>query len=147
DELVLSGARVLGEGPPSDAEHLVARPEPGHAGSHLGDRASDVQPWDALLRTAEAEADDPHQVGLARKEMPGAPIHPSGTHLDEGLVRGDGGLVGFGQTQNVGGAVGVLDDRTHHILLAVPPLGHSRAPHGGMPGAEYVAAATAKSAV
>src|SRR6266511_6104220 len=66
DELVLSGGRVLGEGPPSDAEHLVARPEPGHAGSHLDDRASDVQPWDALLRTAEAEADDPHQVGLAR---------------------------------------------------------------------------------
>ena len=78
--------------------------------------------------------------------MPGAPIHPSGTHLDKDLARRDGGLVGFGQTQNVGGAVGVLDDRTHHILLAVPPVGRSTAPHGGMQGAEYVVAATAKSA-
>ncbi len=66
--------------------------------------------------------------------MPGAPIHPSGTHLDEDLVRRDGGLVGFGQTQNVGGAIGVLDDRTHHILLAVPPWAIPRHPTAGCKG-------------
>src|SRR5438034_2884451 len=45
------------------------------------DRASHVQSGDWVLRTTEAKAHDPHQVRLARHDVPGTAIHPGGTHL------------------------------------------------------------------
>ena len=39
----------------------------------------------ALLRTAEAEANDPHEVRLTGQEMSSAAIHARGTDLSSGL--------------------------------------------------------------
>jgi hypothetical protein len=55
DEVVLPGRRVLGEGPSGDAETPHRRAETWSRGSRGDDQAGDVQPGDALLRTAEPE--------------------------------------------------------------------------------------------
>jgi hypothetical protein len=80
-KFVLSRGGVLGERAATDAEHLVAGLEPGHVGADRNDRAGHVQSGDWVLRTTQAKAHDPHQVRLARHDVPGAAIHPGGTHL------------------------------------------------------------------
>ena len=107
---------VFGEGAAGDAEHLVAGPEPGHAGAGRGDRARHVQPGDAVLRPAEPEAQDPHQVRLARHQMPRAPVHPGRPDLHEDLAGCDHGLVDLGQAQPISGTVDILNDRPHRLL-------------------------------
>ena len=83
------------------------------------DRARHIQPWHRVLRSTKPEAQHPHQVGLARHEMPGAPVHPGRPHLHEHLIRGHGGLRDLLQPEHVlrCGAVPVLHDRPHRHLL------------------------------
>ena len=40
----------------------------------------------------EPKTQQPHEVGLARHQMPGAPVHRGCPYLHEDLVRRDGGV-------------------------------------------------------
>ena len=53
--------------------------------------------------------------------MPGAPVEAGGGHLDEHLVVTHGRAGDVGETQDVGVAVAVLDDRLHggRVVLVV----------------------------
>ena len=60
--------------PRRDAVHLVAHREPGHGGPDGRDGAGDVEAGHPVLRPAEAEPEDAHQVGLAGHQVPGAAV-------------------------------------------------------------------------
>ena len=88
-QLVRAGHGVLRERPAADAVHLVPDLEPGHAGPDGGDCAGQVTPGYPVLRPPEAEAGDPHQVGLAGHQVPGAAVQARRVHPDQDLVVGD----------------------------------------------------------
>ena len=50
---------------------------------------------------AEPEADDAHQVGFARHQMPVTNVHASGMHTDEHVVEPDFGPVDVPELENV----------------------------------------------
>ncbi len=65
------------------------------------------------FRGPRSPTNEPHQVGLAGHQVPGAPVEAGGGHLDEHLVVTHGRAGDVGETQDVGVAVAVLDDRLH----------------------------------
>ena len=102
-----------------------------------GDRARHVQAGDAVLRPAEPEAQDPHQVRLAPHQMTRAPVHAGRAYLHQDLVGGDNGLFDLRQAQAISGAVGVLNDRPHLITprrhRGGQPCFTWLGPHGNLP--------------
>ena len=114
-QLAGPGGGVFGEGAAGDAEHLLTGPEPGDAGAGRHDRARHVQPGHGVLRPTQAKAQQPHEVGLAGHQMPGAPVHPGRPYLHQDLVRRDRGRGDPLQPEHIlgPGAVPVLHDRLH----------------------------------
>ena len=77
-------------------------------------------PGHPVLRPAEPEPDDPHQVRRARHQVPRPPVQTGRVHPQQHLVVGDLGSVDLRRAQHVGGAVAVLHDRPHHCLPSSP---------------------------
>jgi len=70
DELVRTGRGALGERPTTHPEHLVAHGEPGDRRTDCDDRAGHIHAGNAVLRPAEPEPHEPHQIRLARQQIP-----------------------------------------------------------------------------
>ncbi len=115
-KLVLPHGCLLGEGASTHAEYFIAGLEPGHLGADDHHRAGHVYSGHSVLRAAEAVSDDPHEVGLARHEMPGAPIHPGRGDVDKHFVGRDMGPIDLGQTQDLARAICVLDNGSHLVI-------------------------------
>ena len=115
DQRAFPRGGVLGERAAGDTEHLVPGGESGHGRADRDNRARHVQSGHAVPRPAEPEAQQPHQIRLARHHMPGAPVHPGRPDLDEDLVVADAGPGHLAQPQHVlrHGAVPALRDRPH----------------------------------
>jgi hypothetical protein len=112
-ELVPAGRGVLGEGATAHPEHLVAHAEPGHRGPGRDDRAGDIDAGHPILRPAEPEPDDPHQIRGARHHVPGPRIQTCRVHAEQHLMVGDLGSVDPRRPEHLDRAVAVLHDRPH----------------------------------
>lgn len=88
-ELVLAGARVVGEGTLADAEDLVADLEPGYICAGCHDRAGDVEHGNGVLECAQAVAHEANQAWLAHHEAPSTPVDPGGVDSNQYLVVSD----------------------------------------------------------
>ena len=125
-ELVLRGDGVLREGSLADAEHLVAGGEAGHV---LADRLHDpgqVHAQDRVLRRPDPVPRDADRVGQSRHQVPDATIHPRGMDAHQDLVVGHLRWVDVPELEDVGRAVGLLDDCLHEVLLEVGPVAACR---------------------
>ena len=60
-----------------------------------------LRPGLGALGRAEPEAHDPHQVGQAGHQMPGAPIHAGAMYPHQDLVVSRGGLLDLRQSEDV----------------------------------------------
>ena len=121
--------------------------ELGHRRTDRDDGAGDVQSGHPVLRPAEPEAQDAHQVRPARHQVPGPPIQTGRAHLHQHLVVGDLGRAIRAGRKHLGRAVTVLHDRPHRasvaavaVSVACPPLFSMTFPSGGctalMPSAD-----------
>src|SRR6478609_4479996 len=115
-EFVLPGGGILGEGTPAHPEHLVTHAEPGHRRTDRGDGPGDIHPGHPVLRPAEPEPHDPHQIRRARHQVPRPPVKTGRVHPHQYLVVGDLGSFDLRRTQLIGRAVAVLHDRLHHSV-------------------------------
>ncbi len=79
-------ADVLGERAGADAEHLVARLEAAHAGSHRVDGSGEAPSRVEVLRPAQSETRGPDGVGQAGHDVPGSPVHAGRVHEHADLV-------------------------------------------------------------
>ena len=73
-------------------------------------------PGHGVLGRAEPEAREAHRVGQAGHDVPDAPVHAGRAHPHQHLVVADRGRVDVPELQDVGRAVGVLDDRLHGLV-------------------------------
>jgi hypothetical protein len=137
-KFVRPGHGILGERPAAHPVHLVPDCELSHPGPDGGYVARQISPGHPVPRSPEAEAGDPHQVGLAGHQVPRAAVEASRVHPNQNLlvadVRASDALV----SQDINCAVAVLHDGLHLAGLRRPPLSCGawcaslrRAIHGG----------------
>ena len=112
-QLVLVGGRVLGQRAVGDAEHLVARGEPGDVGSDGHDAAGNVETGDPVLRFGEPVTGEADQVRGAGHEVAGATVDSCGHDFDEHLVGLRCRVGPRCELEDVGRAVSVLGDGAH----------------------------------
>lgn len=127
-ELALRRPGVFREGAPADAEHLVARGEPGDLLVDGFHDTGDVGPQHRALGPSESEACEAEGVGQAGHDVPDASVDARGVHADEGLVVADLGPVDVAELEQVCRAVRAVDDRIHGALLdwGPPPVRQGR---------------------
>src|SRR5919109_39745 len=123
-EVVLRGARILGEGAPAPAEHLIARSKLFEVSADRLDLTGDIEPRYRAPRFTQA-GHRAHDVRYAPQEVPVADIDGRRPDPYEHMVVLDDRLVDGSELQDVRGAVPVLDDRLHRVLLAIARLGAS----------------------
>ena len=86
-----ASAGVLGEGALADAEHLVARPEPGHVRADRLDDPGQVHARDGDLGRAHPEAHEADRIRQAGHDVPDAPVDAGRAHTDQHLAVSDRG--------------------------------------------------------
>src|SRR5439155_12020992 len=118
-EHVRSGQCVLGKGAVAGTEDFVAGLKLRHVRADCLDYPGDINTPNTRLGRAEAEADDAHQVGLARHHVPVTNMQASRMDPYEHVVEPDLRLVDLLKLEYVRRAVLVLHDRLHRRRLMV----------------------------
>src|SRR5664280_222910 len=123
-KLVLASAGVLREGTRSDAEHLIAGPEPSHILTDRLHNPGHIHARDAVLGRTKPIAREAYRVRQPGHDMPHPTVHTGRMHAHQHLVVGHLGLVDLPELETIRRAVGDLYDRLHELsLLTVPPRG------------------------
>jgi hypothetical protein len=114
---VRSGARVLRERAPAEAEHLVAVPQPAHVRPGRRHHARRVHPGHPGLRLGQPHAHEPRDQRVSSQDVPVGGVERGGAHPNQHVVGPHLGQADVGQLQDIRRAKPALDDSLHRSCL------------------------------